>query len=135
MIMISFAAFFISRFRSLMLSNAIALMSIPECLVIGYQIYQAYNFSTNYVVIYYASLGVACILYSANLLFIIYYCARMQTKDMSFTYWRQKHFCVTVIILFLSLVINFKLFRLLYSRFFGIKLFSANISDTHNFTK
>lgn len=66
---------------------------------------------------------------------MIYYCSRIMYSDIGFNYWRQNYFCTTLIILFLSLIINFKLFRFIYSRFYGVERFSAKIDDKPAFMR
>lgn len=134
-VLISIAAFLITRKKSLILSNAIALLSLVETAALGYQIYYAYMYETNYILILLGSAGIALGLITMNLIFIIYYCARLQFTDISYNYWRQKHFCITILILLLSMTVNFKLYRLLYSRFFAIPFFSANIENKRAFTR
>eukprot|EP00347_Sterkiella_histriomuscorum_P010553 403375847 len=134
-LMISFTAFIVSKKRSLIISNAVAMLGLIEWAAVVYQIYYAYNYQINYTIITVSTFIILCLLYALNLAFAIYYCARIQHSDIAFNYWRQKYFCTTIFVLFFTVLINFKIFRFLYSRFFGLELFSANIDNKTDFIK
>lgn len=70
-----------------------------------------------------------------NLAFLGYYCCRMQYADPAFNFWKKKNGWTVAVLLTLSGLISFKLFRLLYSRLFAAKIFSAQIDDPVPFTR
>lgn len=73
---ISLTSFCFTKGKSLILSNAIALLSFVEVASLIFQTYQAY--SRDYLRLAIATAGVHGLLLALNSLFLIYYCCKMQ---------------------------------------------------------
>lgn len=74
-----------------------------------------------------ASFSIFVIRISLNLAFLGFYCLKFQFSDTAFDHWRQRNFSIIATVLLLSGTISFHVFRLLYSRLFGLNCFSASI--------
>ena len=70
-----------------------------------------------------------------NTAFLMFYCCKLQYQDVPFIYWRQQYSCSVVLLVVLSALINFKLFRLVYGRLFGLPCLSALIDQYASFFK
>lgn len=130
---ISFLSGFVTCFKSLVLTNSIAFLSIVEIASLVMIFFLALK--RKYVLIYYGAAGILGLQIALNISFIIYYLIRLQYKDISFVYWRQKYVMTTVAVLVISACVNFKFFRILYCRFFKLDFFSATIQDSKTFFK
>jgi hypothetical protein len=59
----------------------------------------------------------------------------MQYSDAAYNFWKQKNGRVISIVLTMSGLFSFKIFRLLYSRLFSAKFFSAQFDNPMQMTK
>jgi len=87
-LLVCITAYFVTKKKSLITSNAIALLGLIEEGALIYQLYQGYYYKTNYIIITMASLGVLMSLVVINIVFVIFYCTRIQFSDIGFNYWR-----------------------------------------------
>jgi hypothetical protein len=82
------------------------------------------------VILVLCALGVLLV---CNVLFSIVYC-RYFAKDTEFLKWSKSHWCVNRVMLWLSSIFNFKLHRLIYSKFLEKDEFSLLLISIRKLT-
>jgi hypothetical protein len=127
LIFIATGSFFVTKRKSLLLSNTVALISLTEVASLVTQFIIAYQKKYFYIAL--GSGLVLTALIIINTSFVIYYMCKLQFSDISFNYWRQRYSCFTTAILTISGGFSNKFFRILYGRLFGLAIFSANIEN------
>ncbi|CAI2377119.1 unnamed protein product [Moneuplotes crassus] len=101
------------------LIKAIAILEIPYLIV---QIYSAVYISSWGICI--GTIIALVVLIAIDIVFYIIYSASV-VKDNAYKHWKDKYRCATQTISVLSLLMNFKIFRCLYSKFYGVTTFNA----------
>lgn len=76
-ILVCVTGYFVTKRKSLIISNSIALLGLIEEGALIYQLYQAYYYKTNYIIITLSSLGVLISLLLINISFVVFYCTRI----------------------------------------------------------
>jgi len=117
---------------SLFLTNSIAGLSILESAGTMLQIYLAYELGV------WSTFGLSILalvfLFGCNLFFFLIYLKQIR-PDQAFKYWASHYSVASFIVSALSLLGNFKVFRMFYGRFFGFNFFNAPFDDPDCFYK
>ena len=101
------------------LIKGIAILEIPYYII---QIYSAAYISSWGIMI--GTIIALIILIVWNIVFYIVYLLYV-VKDHAFKHWKDKYKCTSRTISITSLIVNFKLFRSFYSKFYGLNTFHA----------
>ena len=68
-----------------------------------------------------------------NIAFSLYYILAIAKHDKSHQEWREQHYIGVTVLIFLSTFISFKLFRLIYSGLFGLKICLTSFDHRRSF--
>ena len=98
---------------------AISFFEIPMYIV---QIYSA-DYISSYGIMTGTIIALALLILINVVFFVVYYASIV--RDTAFKHWIDKHKKSTTTMAIISLLINFKIFRYLYCKFFGAALFHA----------
>ena len=108
------------------LIKGISILEIPYYVI---QIYSAAYISSWGIMI--GTIIALIILVIWNIVFYIVYLTYV-VKDHAYKHWKDKYKCTSRTISIFSLIINFKLFRCFYSKFYGLNVFHAPFEKIDN---
>ena len=116
--------------ESRFIANLIVFWSIIEFLGMCIVLYLAVRFGIAPVV--YMFLVAIMFTIATNLFFFVVF-QKQVMNDQTFRHWANYNKCVVQTISILGLVFNFKVYRLLYSKFCGARRFDAPFADPYKF--
>ncbi|CDW75779.1 UNKNOWN [Stylonychia lemnae] len=118
--------------NTLVISNIIAIVSLVETIGILMLIILSYQIGV------YSTFGLALVallfLYGSNLFFAVVFMKQIH-QDSAFKYWGITYKITNNVVVILGSVINFKVYRVIYARFFGRDNFNASFEDPEHFFK
>ena len=111
---------------TLVSTNIIAAMSLVETIGILIQLILAYEMGVYST--FALTLIAALFLYGSNLFFAAVFLKNV-TTDSAFKYWTLSYKVTYSITVFLGSVVNFKVYRVIYGRFFNLDHFNAAFDE------
>ena len=111
---------------SFLTSNLIAVLSVFETIGMLSLLYQAYSFGIDPVT-WMVFIGTV-FQYLINFFFTLSYCQAVST-DAAFKHWKMYNPNISIIATILGLVLNFKVYRLLFGRLFAKDEFNAALME------
>ena len=113
---------YIKNRQQMLTTTTIAAISIFEIPMYIVQIYSA-DYISSYGIMTGTIIALSLLILINVVFFIVYYASVV--RDTAFKHWIDKYKKSTTTMAILSLIVNFKIFRYLYSKFFGATLFHA----------